>query len=172
MAKSVKAANSMDSPASQFPVAQASSLASRSSLISLCLGACFVLLVLSGCGHSSEISGAINTTDFVIPSGDVVVAVADTTTNASRKIQIRRDALPRAGRERGVRVALRERYRQGAESCDVCGMVAADPICPEPHPVNRHDGHRSDARSAAEIPGPRLGRLPEPAIRNRPAAPA
>ncbi len=88
MAKSVKAANSMDSPASQFPVAQASSLASRSSLMSLCLGACFVLLVFSGCGHRSEISGAINTTDFVIPSGDVVVAVADTTINASRKIQI------------------------------------------------------------------------------------
>ena len=77
----------MDSPDSQLPAARGSSPRSRS-LASLCLGGCFVLLIFSGCGRRSEISGAINTTDFVIPAGDVVTAVADTTINASRKIQI------------------------------------------------------------------------------------
>jgi len=81
MAKSVKSAKSMDSPGSP-------SLCSRSSLVFLSLGGCLLLLIFSGCGHRAEISGAINTTDFMIPSGDVITAVADTTISASRKIQI------------------------------------------------------------------------------------
>src|SRR5215469_16564614 len=78
----------MNSPGSQFPVAQASSPCPRSSLVSLCLGGGLILLVFTGCGRRSEIAGPINTTDFVIPAGEVVIAVADTTISASRKIQI------------------------------------------------------------------------------------
>ncbi len=44
--------------------------------------------MLAACGHSREISGAINTTDFVIPSGEVDTAIGDVTIIASRKIEI------------------------------------------------------------------------------------
>jgi hypothetical protein len=85
VAKYVEAAQSMDSPGSQFLVARASSLSSRPALVSFNLCGCLLLLILSGCGHRAVISGAINTTDFVIPAGDVVTAVADTTINARAK---------------------------------------------------------------------------------------
>ena len=160
----------MNSPGSQFPVAQASSPCPRSSLVSLCLGGGLILLVFTGCGRRSEIAGPINTTDFVIPAGEVVTAVADTTISASRKNPNRWNALPRAGRERGVRVALRQRYRKGSESCDARRMVAANPIHPEPRPVNHHHEHRSDVGPSAEIFGSRLRRLLEPPIRHRPTA--
>jgi hypothetical protein len=88
MPKSVQSVKFMDSPDSRFLVAQASSLCSFSSFVHLLFGGCLTLLVLSGCGHRSQISGTINTTDFVIPAGDVVTATADTTINASHKIEI------------------------------------------------------------------------------------
>jgi len=47
-----------------------------------------LLAMIAGCGHRAQIAGAINTTDYVIPPGDVVTAVGDVTINASRKIEI------------------------------------------------------------------------------------
>jgi hypothetical protein len=46
------------------------------------------LLTLTSCGRRAQIAGPIDTTDFVIPKGKVVTATADTTINASRKIEI------------------------------------------------------------------------------------
>ena len=45
------------------------------------------IVLMSACGHR-EVTGTINTTDFVIPAGEVVTAVGDVTINASRKIEI------------------------------------------------------------------------------------
>jgi hypothetical protein len=45
-------------------------------------------LMLAACGRGHEIAGAIDTTDFVIPSGEVVTATGDLTITASRKIEI------------------------------------------------------------------------------------
>jgi len=47
-----------------------------------------LLTMIAGCEHKAQIAGAINTTDYVIPSGDEVTAVGDVTINASRKIEI------------------------------------------------------------------------------------
>lgn len=47
-----------------------------------------LLAMITGCGHRAQITGAINTTDYVIPPGDVVTAVGDVTISASRKIEI------------------------------------------------------------------------------------
>ena len=46
------------------------------------------LLDLSGCNRHAEIAGPIDTTDFVIPADEIVTATADTTINASNKIEI------------------------------------------------------------------------------------
>ena len=46
------------------------------------------LFGLTNCGHRADIAGPIDTTDFVIPAGATVTATADTTINASNKIQI------------------------------------------------------------------------------------
>ncbi|MGO9450894.1 MAG: hypothetical protein ACLQDV_07595 [Candidatus Binataceae bacterium] len=46
------------------------------------------LLTLASCGRRAEIAGLIDTTNFVIPEGEVVTATADTTIKASRKIEI------------------------------------------------------------------------------------
>ena len=67
------------------------SLLSSFPLVSWCLGGYFLLLIfvaMSGCNRHAEIAGPIDTTDFVIPADEVVTATADTTINASNKIEI------------------------------------------------------------------------------------
>lgn len=41
-----------------------------------------------GCTHKSQIAGTINTKDFVIPAGEVVIAVTNVTINASHMVKI------------------------------------------------------------------------------------
>jgi hypothetical protein len=52
------------------------------------LAALALLVAIAACGHETQISGAIDTTDYEIPSGQVVTAIGDVTINASRKIEI------------------------------------------------------------------------------------
>ena len=52
------------------------------------LAALALLVTIAACGHKTQISGAIDTTDYVIPSGQVITAIGDVTINASRKIEI------------------------------------------------------------------------------------
>jgi hypothetical protein len=54
-----------------------------------CRLAAFALLVMiPACGHKTQISGTVDTTDYEIPSGQVITAIGDLTINASRKIEI------------------------------------------------------------------------------------
>ena len=52
------------------------------------LAALALLATIAACGHKAQITGAINTTNYVIPSGEVITAIGDVTINASRKIEI------------------------------------------------------------------------------------
>jgi hypothetical protein len=52
------------------------------------LAALALLAAIAACGHTPQISGAIDTTDYEIPSGQVITAIGDVTINASRKIEI------------------------------------------------------------------------------------
>jgi hypothetical protein len=52
------------------------------------LAALVLLVTIAACGHQTQISGAIDTTDYEIPSGQVITAIGDVTINASRKIEI------------------------------------------------------------------------------------
>lgn len=49
-----------------------------------------LLLIAStmGCTHKSQIAGTINTKDFVIPAGEVVIAVSNVTINASHMVKV------------------------------------------------------------------------------------
>ncbi len=47
-----------------------------------------MLAAVAGCGHRAQIAGTIDTTDYVIPAGEVITAIGDVTINASRKIEI------------------------------------------------------------------------------------
>jgi len=61
-----------------------------SPLVSWYLGGCWfaLLLTIAACGRRADIAGPIETTDFVIPADETVTATADTTINASNKIEI------------------------------------------------------------------------------------
>jgi hypothetical protein len=52
------------------------------------LAALALLVTIAACGHKTQISGAIETIDYEIPSGQVITAIGDVTINASRKIEI------------------------------------------------------------------------------------
>ena len=52
------------------------------------LAALALLVTIASCGHKTQISGAIETIDYKIPSGQVVTAIGDVNINASHKIEI------------------------------------------------------------------------------------
>ena len=52
------------------------------------LAALALLVTIAACGHKTQISGAIETIDYEIPSGQVITAIGDVTINASHKIEI------------------------------------------------------------------------------------
>ena len=88
-------AKAADTPDLSFPrvcfVRRARNPGSLFAFVSWCLGGYFLLLILvvmSGCDRHAEIAGPIDTANFVIPADEVVTATADTTINASNKIEI------------------------------------------------------------------------------------
>jgi hypothetical protein len=52
------------------------------------MAALWLIAFTVGCAHKSQIAGTINTRDFVIPAGEVVIAVDNVTINASHMVKV------------------------------------------------------------------------------------
>ena len=52
------------------------------------MAALLLIAFTTGCAHKSQIAGTINTKDFVIPAGEVVIAVNNVTINASHMVKV------------------------------------------------------------------------------------
>lgn len=52
------------------------------------MAALWLIAFTMGCAHKSQIAGTINTKDFVIPAGEVVIAVDHVTINASHMVKV------------------------------------------------------------------------------------
>lgn len=52
------------------------------------MAALWLIVFTVGCAHKSQIAGTINTKDFVIPAGEVVIAVDNVTINASHMVKV------------------------------------------------------------------------------------
>jgi len=52
------------------------------------MAALLLIALTMGCAHKSQIAGTINTKDFVIPAGEVVIAVNNVTINASHMVKV------------------------------------------------------------------------------------